>query len=423
MYFLLLMFTISVFATWHENLVAHVVDEENRPIPYANVSVKYQKANFPIPNDASLDGFIWKLTDQNGRAQFSFGNYVEDPVGELRYYIISAEYAGLHKTEKVPCSSFSDNCHPNQYIYTFKFRTKQLKLSVEDQDGYPISGADVYFGDYHWTTPASGSVVIPVPVLSSYKVVVEFKGRKRTLEDRMGNEDVSQTVRFRRYNVILHVIDDNGNPVSADVMVGSETKKTDSNGDVQFFDVVDDVLDVLVRYEGGFKELSLPISGDSKKLDLVIDNTEPLIENVQWNSDEGKGAIIVSATITDPGEFASGLDPVHPAKLQYNVEGEGWRSVDMYSVGKHVYQASIPLVKGKHIAFEVSAYDGQGNSKSYSDELFLESDSMGDESNDSSVDSSDSAAETKKGGNNLLLYGIIGLIVALIAYKKYTGEF
>ena len=411
-----------LYSTWHENLVVHVVDESNRPIQYANVTIHFQKQDFPITSDDELDGVVSKLTDKNGKASFSFGNYVDNPMYELRYYIVDVNYVGLHKNEKVLCSSFSENCHDKTNLLKYDLRTKMLKVKVQDQDGLAISGAKVYYDSFDWTTPSSGEVSIAIPMLSSYTVLVEYGGKKRTLEDRMGNEDVEQKVQFQRYNIKLHVIDDEGNPLSSEVMIGDQVQNTDENGYVLFENVVDSVVNVMVRFEGGFKEISLPVSSSST-IDLVVDNTPPKIEHVNWDADEEKKAVVVSASLYDPGARATGLDQTRPAELRYNVEGEGWRVAQMYPAGKGVYKASIPLLYNKHIAFEIVAYDDQGNSASYSNELYIEG--TEDVSSGSNENANDGGNEesASNGGNNLWLYVVIGLLIALIAYKKYTGEF
>ncbi len=419
---MLLLMGSLLYSTWHENLVIHVVDELNRPIQYANVTIHFQKQNYPITSDDELDGVVSKLTDANGRASFSFGNYVDNPQYELRFYIVDVNYVGLHKSEKVLCSSFSENCHDKTNLLKYNLRTKRLTVKVQDQDNLPISGADVYYDSFEWTTPSSGEVSIAIPMMSSYTVLVEYGGKKRTLEGRMGGDDVEQKVQFQRYNIKLHVIDDEGSPLPCEVMIGDQVKNTDDNGYVIFENVVDSVVSVMVRYEGGFKEISLPVSASST-IDLVVDNNAPKIEHVNWDTNEERKAVIVSASLYDPGARATGLDQSRPAELRYNVEGEGWRTAQMYPAGKGVYKASIPLVYNKHIAFEIVAYDNQGNSASYSNELYLEGEE--DISTGSNEDSTDKESDepSSNGGNNLWLYVVIGLLIALIAYKKYTGEF
>ncbi|MGB9635108.1 MAG: carboxypeptidase-like regulatory domain-containing protein [Candidatus Micrarchaeia archaeon] len=423
----LILLTCSVvFASWTEKVEVHAVDAKNRPLKGAVISVSYQKNNFPV-TESSLDGRFNVTTNETGMVLLSFSNQVQVPEYEERYYILRAYYQDETSTqeEKIKCTSMGPRCHDTQpFLKTFFFDAYRIEITVMDQNGEPIEGADVYIGSQHYQTGSDGKVWINSLNGKPYSITVEYAGKKRTITGSISGKDAEINVAFPRYDIKFRVIDDNGYAVSSEVLLDGMSAKADENGYVYFNNVIADNVQVMLRYANGVKRYNITLTGNIDT-ELVVDERPPTITSVNKEINEKMNAIFISASVKDPGVKASGLRDTDPIRLRYKVGEEGWKSIQMYTIGKDAYQASIPLVYDTKIYFEIEAYDKQENANSYTDYITVK---KGDKGAGEPIVGDQKPPENatgERGGVDIitLIAGIvIFIVILLIIYKKYTGE-
>ena len=147
-------------------------------------------------------------------------------------------------------------------------------------------------------------------------MVVDYGESKRTVKDKMVKEDKNIDVTFNRYNVAYRIIDDENNPLSAEVMLNDLIKETDEDGYVLFEGIIGNELNIFVRYEGGSREFTMPLTQDIDTT-LVMDKNPPVISNIFYDKDEAKNVIFINCKVVDPNNQASGLRTSAPVKLRY----------------------------------------------------------------------------------------------------------
>ncbi len=410
-------------AAWTESLEVHVVDAKNRPLKGAVIEIKYQKNNFPIYRDSNLDGHSTLITDETGRVDFTFSNNVDNNLYEIRYYYLSANYSGEYQSEKIVCSTLGERCHSKTYLKTFFMDAYRVTVYVRDQKQRPISNAVVRYAGMEYETDSNGMAWVNVLNKKSYSISVEYEGKKRTVQGKInGNDEIAYAI-IPRYNIRLRVVDDNGNVMHAEAMLNNITKESDENGYITFEKILSDNVEVLVRYKGGFRKVELALS-DDVDMDVVVDETPPTIVLVSKEADEDENAIIISASIRDPGSKGSGLRESDPARLRYKIGNEGWSSVSMYQTGKDAFQATIPLKYDVKINFEIEAFDAQGNAQSYVDSIIVKSTGKIESEKKDGEEEKPEEVKEKSGIDIVTLIAgiIIFLVILLIIYKKYTGE-
>jgi|GEM_PF-3490153 len=420
---LVLLFASALSATWYEQVEAHVVDSLNRPLKGAVVSVLYQKNNFPITEE-TLDGSFNMTTNESGKLILSFSNNVDNPAYETRYYVVKALYSGQEKSEKITCGSLGSKCHDNlPFLKTFSFSAYRINIKVQDQNGEPIEDAQVSFDGQEYRSDASGSVWVSAIDGKKYTAVVEYAGKKRTFSGSVHGADVNEVAIIPRYDVRLRIIDDYGSILQSDVMLNGESKHTDDAGYVSFQNVISDNVEIILRNAGGFRQFNLSLY-DNVDMEVVLDGTPPTISQVSKKVDAVQKAVFISAAVIDPGSKASGLRTVDPLRFRYKAGNDGWKSIQMYQIGKDAFQATIPLEYDTPINYEIEAFDEQGNENIYAGNFTVES-GVTVKDNETISENVTATPTDEKGGVDVvtLIAGVlIAVVILLLLYKKYTGE-
>ncbi len=420
---MVLLFASALSATWYEQVEAHVVDSLNRPLKGAVVSVLYQKNNFPITEE-TLDGSFNMTTNESGKLILSFSNNVDNPAYETRYYVVKALYSGQEKSEKITCGSLGSKCHDNlPFLKTFSFSAYRINIKVQDQNGEPIEDAQVSFDGQEYRSDASGSVWVSAIDGKKYTAVVEYAGKKRTFSGSVHGADVNEVAIIPRYDVRLRIIDDYGSILQSDVMLNGESKHTDDAGYVSFQNVISDNVEIILRNAGGFRQFNLSLY-DNVDMEVVLDGTPPTISQVSKKVDAVQKAVFISAAVIDPGSKASGLRTVDPLRFRYKAGNDGWKSIQMYQIGKDAFQATIPLEYDTPINYEIEAFDEQGNENIYAGNFTVES-GVTVKDNETISENVTATPTDEKGGVDVvtLIAGVlIAVVILLLLYKKYTGE-
>ena len=409
-----------VFSTWEETTRVYAVDKANRPIEGVNITLTYQKEQFPIYNEANFDGKVSQLTNAQGYADFKIYNLVEDVRYEMRYYYIEMNYSKLYKKEKVTCSGLGDLCHPREYIHSFYLDAYRVNLNIKDQSDRPIEGALVTYNSNTYTTGQTGKLYVTVPENTQYVIVVDYEGSKRTLKETIERQDKTADVVFNRYNVKYQITDDKGTAIPAEVILNDQIKNTDEQGYVLYEGIVASEISVFVRFENGSREFNEGISQDINKI-LVMDLTPPTITNVFHEIDKPKNIIFINGKVVDPNTYGTGLRTSSPVKLRYKVGSAGWKTVEMYVTGKDAFQATIPY-ENELIMYEIEAIDAQENIQKYNGKIDKETT---DKPVDNGTTTDPIIIPNDSGGidfTTLLIIAVVVIIIAFVGYKFYTGE-
>lgn len=409
-----------VFSTWEDTIRVYAVDTANRPIEGVNITISYQKAQFPIYKDENFDGKVSLLTNAQGYADFKIYNVVSNLTYEMRYYYIEMNYDKLYKKDKVTCSSMGSTCHPREYTHLFELNAYRVNLNIKDQSDRPIEGALVSYNTNTYTTGSTGKLYVTVPDKTQYIIVVDYEGSKRTLKETIEKQDKSVDVVFNRYNVRYQIVDDMGTSIPSEVILNDVIKNTDENGYVLFEGIVASEINVFVRFENGSREFTESIGQDVNKM-FIIDMNPPTLSNVFHEIDKAKNVIFINAKVVDPNMYGTGLRPSSPVKLRYKVGTAGWKTVEMYVTGKDAFQATIPY-ENELIMYEIEAIDAQENIQKYNGKIDKEGT---DNPIDNGTTTDPIIIPTNGEGldfTTLLIIAVVVIIIAFVGYKFYSGE-
>ena len=120
--------------------------------------------------------------------------------------------------------------HPTQKPYliiTYTIPSFTLTVSVKDADGQPVQGASVT-SPFTATTDTSGLASASLSA-DTYAVKVEYKGISYTKSVTL-DSDKTVTITIPKYDLLLQVVDTEGNPLSEAIVVEPVSGKTDAYG-------------------------------------------------------------------------------------------------------------------------------------------------------------------------------------------------
>ncbi|VVB57190.1 Carboxypeptidase regulatory-like domain protein [uncultured archaeon] len=337
---------------WGERVEARVLDSYDRPIPGALVNVSWYITSARPGVTKTVP------TNEFGRAYFQIDSY-EYIVDKVNYtFLVSASYDGLTQSKVYDHRVGTGPRTVWLPVYRVDFETT-------DQAGKPLSMALSADRMVNTTSDSDG-----------WAQMLLGRG-KHTLYARYGaNEqssvidvqnDTSIPLSLRLYNLRVRVLDDSGNPLSAQLNVGPSIYSTDSAGYVRLFNLTSSPLPVLAYYGSFKKEASVNLELFNQTI-IVFDSHPPQIDNPQgvYNG----SMLRVQAAVTDPGDYGSGLSERQASiSLQYTLPGETKpKTIPMYAIGYNLFEAAIPLTGGSgDVRYTIIASDADGNTAQSSD--------------------------------------------------------
>ncbi len=335
----------QLHGAYTQKIVAQVFDQQVRPVQGANVYINYQLN--------AISGHINtkpKSTNESGEAELQYTDY-EQILDSVDYtYTVYVRYG-----DQLVSGNFIAN--PDQAgarIESFFVDSRFVFVSVTDQNGAPLRAM---VSVTNRTKPAdeSGSAYFQLPP-GKYTIKAEYNGAVMNKDVDLNQSDASVQLQIGQYSLLVRVMDDNRNPLPANVEVGGRSERTDDNGTALFTGMDNTHPQVVVSAQGASRTYS-PDLTTASKLDAVFDLTKPDIKDLHA-AVSVSGAATVSLFVEDPGALASGIDTV---SMSYEVGGTE-RQVPAYTVGYNTFEAKIPSQPpGSLVKYSARVADKYGN--------------------------------------------------------------
>lgn len=404
-------------ALWTEHLIAYAYDKENRPVPGAEIEVKYQKEKFPLTSK-NFDGTLTGITNADGAFQATFYNQVYTEDYTIREYVVFAKYMGTSNSMAVTCRSVNKlNCsseQPNALAITLPVR--RANVQATDQNGRALKDVVVIVAGMQKQTDASGKAFFPLPEKQAYEITAMYGGLKEKRTVTL-NTDANITIIMPLYDVVLRITDENGNALEALVTLGNETKQTMGMREVAFNRIAYRNATLTVEARGETKTYKVEIDEDVTQ-EIIFDGTPPRIDEVEIK-ENAEGKLDVTARVVDDGEKAAGLKETEPATANYSTGG-AWSTARMYPLGNGRFQTTLEKpAPGETIRVKITATDKEGNAGT-SQEAMFRTKRIGEKDEEEKPSTGGSGG----GIDYVLIFGaiIVIVIIALVA-KKIKEEF
>ncbi len=360
--FVFLLLVSVAGAEWYEDVKVFVVDPAGRPVYHATVTISYQQFDYHL-----FDGSVSKLTDENGAIAARLLDQVMSAQYIKNYYTVSASYLGATASANVYCAQAGSQCSDDQpHAVRLVLPLADLNVRVVDPYGRPITNAHAE-ATSGWiliskNTDSNGTAVFPLPKNLKYNVRVSFGELTRDFSNTAVPKSIEAALPV--YSLSVRVIDDEGSPLVADVLVSNSTFKTNEQGELFFGHVSAPVVTLEVRYGVKKKEKTISMEYDISET-FVFDSAPPRIQYAYTDPVIPKkdDLVKVYASASDPNIYASGLSTV---QLLYSVDGEKWASVSMGLSNKSIFTATIPKYQtGAVVFYTIRAVDVDGNAAAY----------------------------------------------------------
>ncbi len=303
-------------------------------------------------------------------------------------------------------------------VYTITMPVHRLEIKLLDGHYVPVQGT-VTVNGRRVITDSTGIALFSLAD-GNYEVVGEYLGGTRSLNLDL-TDDASRMLVFRVLNPVVTVIDDNGKPLSAKVTLGNYTAQTDNTGNARFPQTTIQETNATIQY-GDLTVVRYLVFDDSDNAKAILDLNAPIISDL--NATYTKGYVTLSATITDPGEYATGFGNSSEFVVNYTI-GTNKRRTYMYPLSASRFQAEIPIIDpAQTVYYTLSASDVSGNVKSVSGSFTPEAPQQPIGGNTNGTGTTGGSQGTDMG--QYAIYAVIGIIVlALIVFmmkKKSEDE-
>lgn len=353
---LLVAASISVFAGYREQMEARVLSTDGYPVQGAELYVEYEISQ-------SRGEFITgpKITNSSGRAYFDFSNSEYNEEDTNKDYTVIAKFGESENAAKFTLGI-------GDYPRTVVVAAYPVYINLKDKDGNPIS-VPIEVAGLKKTTDAWGNALFILPP-GNHTAIASYKGVERKQSfDVMGKTELNMSVKL--YNLTVKTVDDEGNPISADVYVDAQQKTADyTEGFAHFEDILDPQPSVSA-YWGRFKKVVLVNLDVDNVVVAYFDTHPPGIGEIEANWKDRY--LQVRTSVDDNATYASGMQEGQASvKLVYTTLSGGEREVPMYSIGYNFYEGLIPVSGAEaQIRYSIVAQDADGNRKTSSDIFVL----------------------------------------------------
>ncbi|MFA5108048.1 MAG: Ig-like domain-containing protein [Candidatus Micrarchaeia archaeon] len=336
----------STVGGWGEYTQVRVLDGMGRVLPNAEVYITWE-----ISKSKGLSETKHQFTDENGRATFMLTNTEFNKNDTNFDYTVYAKY-GKATANKV--FTFGKDSLPR----TLNLQVYEAIFIAKDNEKKPVSINLLVDDTYDITTDKNGYAYLELDT-GAHSVKPVFLDISDEQNFNIKNDSIIN-VSIKLYSLSVRAVDDEGNPVPAQINVGSQTKKSIDAGWANFTNITKP--DIVIKATYGIYKKSVQVNLDSTKMETVIfDSRPPIIKEVspQWKEKN----LQVRAVIEDGGKYASGLAQANASvDLFFIGPDKVQKRLPMYLVGYNLFEGIIP-VEGDlgTIRYTVQATDADGN--------------------------------------------------------------
>lgn len=335
-------FAASCEAGFTDTINIKVIDYKYRPIENAIVTVTYQKDQTTgkgyvttNPRYTPADG---KLTETIRNIEV-FDNKVKCDV------TITAEYDGEIVEKEITAES-----HYAEIIVRFE-DVRLLNLKIVDKLGAPIANTQIRVNQMYTNTSESGQASILVN-MGTVEVAVPYLSGV-IAQDIEVTDDTSYTLQAKVYSMNLEVVDDQGDPLVAQIFV--EEQEYRGTG-VEIEEIALQNPYVKVVYGALEKIPHIDLVMETNYV-VSFDITPPEIKNVEVERDEED--LRIRFFVYDYGTYATGPN-LDETTVSYTLGGITEYAVPYVDSGSYIVEMPTPPVNTL-LRFTITTYDMEGN--------------------------------------------------------------
>ena|GEM_PF-927190 len=335
-------FAASCEAGFTDTINMKVIDYKYRPIENAKVTVTYQKDQTTgkgyvttNPRYTPADG---KLTETIRNTEV-FDDRVKCDV------TITAEYDGEIVEKEITAEN-----HYAEIIVRFE-DVRLLSLKVVDKLGAPIANTQIRVNQMYLNTSDSGQANVLVN-MGTVEVAVPYLSGVIT-QDIEVTDDISYTLHAKVYSMNLEVVDDQGDPLVAQIFV--EDQEYEGTG-VEIEEIA--LTSPYVKVVYGSLE-KLPQIDLVQQTDYLVsfDLNPPEIKDVEVERD-GED-LRIRFFVYDYGTYATGPN-LDETTVSYTLGGVTEYAVPYVDSGSYIVEMPTPPVNTL-LRFTITTYDMEGN--------------------------------------------------------------
>ena len=335
---------------YNDSFDVRVVDAKYRPIPDAEVVVKYDRG--------ATFGEIFFITpvfhtDSEGKAHFHIWNLGTTARKMDCNIYVNGSIGGRTKEVTVIANEHGPivDVQLND-VYPVRFY-------VRDQLGAPIENASVTLGRKTGTTDENGRMAFHYRK-GEYDYLASYLDARQAGTLTVDG-DINLEVLFTYYTVEVDVTDDTGEPLNVSLQIFNQTFQLD-DGHFEYEKTFGETIPYSVSYKGTVRAGTIVTSVDPTAV-MVYDVHAPLFGEITPQVSNNWTKLVIEAS--DPGEFASGLD-VSSIKVTYRLEpaepADPWNTAIIFSTGFNMFTAEFPEMPSDSIVdFRIEIKDKTGN--------------------------------------------------------------
>lgn len=342
---------------WGEATDVRVLDALGRPIENAQVYITWE-----ISESRGQGTTKTLATNELGRAQFSLTNVEFDEEDTNYEYTVHASYGNTNINKEFTFGIGSSPRTVNMPVYMITFwakdsRYKPMQITLRVDNKYDLK------------TNADGIGMIQLDT-GRHTVSPVFMDLQDRVEFEVKKDDAQINLTVGLYDLAIKTIDDEGNPVSAQIYVGTVSKKSGADGWAIFNEVTKPEVVVKASYGRYKKTVEANLSQGNSTM-VIFDAHPPKISNVmpQWENNN----LQVRAIISDEGEYASGMSGANATVDLFYIGADNvQKKLPMYAVGYNLYEGLIPMQAGMaSVRYTIQATDADGNTVSEADTFVI----------------------------------------------------
>ena len=339
-----------VFSGYVEERDILVIDAKTRAVEGASVIVEHQLNH--------IDGIVNTtpfFTNNKGLVHIKYVNTEYQAALTNYNYKVYVEYKGYTQAVDVVALQGGKQVMAQLPLYG-------VIVFVHDQSNKPLK-ANVTLFNMTRETDAGGIATYAAPA-GTHEVILEYLGVLKAYTVTVSGDDAFLEAPLAVYHPQVAVSDDSGNPIPGTLKYGSQECDLSGGLACNLTVIGEDQFNVTIQTADKTYNKTLL---NSNYIEITIDLSPPSISDVDILTRADR--VTVTATITDPGPKASGVDTNDLPYISYTavypsgVSEEG--RVSMLPQGG-IYAADLSITSNCEFNYVIYAKDRQGNINSVS---------------------------------------------------------